>query len=230
MTSERPRVAVLCSYRAPGLRFLLEDDPARGEVYDLVCCLSSEEECAAGVEAERNGLPFISHPLARFAARNGTRKSDLAARVGYDVETIDLLRPYRADLLLLSSYLLVVTEPLLRTFPDSLVNVHDSDLTKPPRYPGLHAVRDAIFAGEAETRATAHLVTPILDGGPVLCRSEAFPVSPLVRDALGWGASDVLKAYAYAHREWMIHSAWGPLLSRSIQLLAESRRRPVAVT
>jgi folate-dependent phosphoribosylglycinamide formyltransferase PurN len=214
------RVAVLCSHRAPGLRFLLEDDPARGSVYDLVCCLSSEEESAAKDEAERARLPFVSHSIARYAGRTGTKRSDLGARAPYDRETLDLLRPYRPDLLLLSSYLLIVTAPLLKAFPDAIVNVHHSDLTRSPRYPGLRAVRDAIFAGETETRATAHLVTEKLDDGPILCVSDAYPVSPLARDALDWGATDVLKAYAYAHQEWMIRSAWGPLLSRSIQLLA----------
>lgn len=221
MSNEPLRVAVLCSHRAPGLRFLLEEDPSRGSVYELVCCVSSEEESAAREDSERVGLPFESHPIARFSARNGTKRNDLSARADYDRETLEILGPYRPDLLLLASYLLIVTEPLLSAFPDAVVNVHHSDLTRSPRYPGLHAVRDAIFAGERETRATAHLVTERLDDGPTLCISAPFPVAPLVRDALNWGADDILKSYAYAHQEWMIRSAWGPLLSLSIQLLAK---------
>jgi folate-dependent phosphoribosylglycinamide formyltransferase PurN len=220
------RVAVLCSHRAPGLRFLLEEDPSRGRLYDLVCCLSSEEESEAREEAESAGMSFLSHPIARFSEARGTRRTDLAARVEYDRETLVLLEPYRPDLLVLSSYLLIVTEPLLTAFPDRIVNIHHSDLTKRPRYLGLRAVRDAIFAGETETRATAHLVTGRVDDGPILCLSEAFPVSPLARDALSRGATDVLKAYTYAHQEWMIRSAWGPLLSEAIASVAfrESER------
>jgi folate-dependent phosphoribosylglycinamide formyltransferase PurN len=214
------RVALLCSHRAPGLRFLLRDDPDRGHLYDLVCCLSSEEESEAREDAERAGLPFMSHSIARFSATRGTKRTDLAARVDYDRETRALLAPYEPDLLVLSSYLLIVTEPLLTAFPGRIVNVHHADLTKLPRYVGLHAVRDAVFSGETETRATAHLVTKRLDEGPILCLSEPFPVSPLVRDALEWGATDILKAYAYAHQEWMLRSAWGPLLSEAIARVA----------
>lgn len=116
--------------------------------------------------------------------------------------------------------MLIVAEPLLTAFPGRIVNVHHADLTKCRPYVGLHAVRDAILAGETETRATAHIVTRRLDQGPILCLSEPFPVSPLVRDALVWGATDILKAYAYAHQEWMIRSAWGPLLSEAIACLA----------
>jgi phosphoribosylglycinamide formyltransferase-1 len=220
------RVAVLCSHRAPGLRFLLEEDPNRGRLYDLVCCLSSEQESEAMEETVRAGLPFISHSMARFAARSGTKPTDLAARVDYDRETLALLLPYEPDLLVLSSYLFILTEPLLTAFPERIVNVHHADLTKRPRYVGLRAVRDAIFAGETETRATAHLVTERLDEGPILCLSRPFPVSPLVRDALSWGATDVLKAYAYAHQEWMIRSAWGPLLSDAIAEVAVRELEP----
>jgi folate-dependent phosphoribosylglycinamide formyltransferase PurN len=210
------RVALLCSHRAPGLCFLLREDPHRGRLYDLVCCLSSEEESEAREETLRAGLPFISHSIARFSARRGTKRTDLAARVDYDRETLALVAPYEPDLLVLSSYLLIVTEPLLNAFPGRIVNVHHADLTKRPGYVGLRAVRDAVFAGETETRATAHLVTERLDEGPILCLSEPFPVSPLVQDAIEWGATDILKAYAYAHQEWMIRSAWGPLLSEAI--------------
>ena len=210
------RVALLCSRRAPGLCFLLREDPHRGRLYDLVCCLSSEEESEAREETLRAGLPFISHSIARFSGRRGTKRTDLAARVDYDRETLALLAPFEPDLLVLSSYLLIVTAPLLNAFPGRIVNVHHADLTRRPRYVGLRAVRDAIFAGETETRATAHLVTERLDEGPILCLSEAFPVSPLARDAIEWGATDILKAYAYAHQEWMIRSAWGPLMSAAI--------------
>jgi folate-dependent phosphoribosylglycinamide formyltransferase PurN len=214
------KVAVLCSHRAPGLRFLLHEDPRRGDLYDLVCCLSSEEESEARRDAESAGLPYISHPIDYFAAARGVKRSDLTARIDYDWETLALLEPHQPDLLALSSYLWILTTPLLSAFPGRIVNVHHADLTRRRRYVGLRAVRDALFAGETETRATAHLVTERLDEGPILCLSEPFPVSPLVRDALSWGATDVLKAYAYAHQEWMIRSAWGPLLSEAIARVA----------
>src|SRR3972149_612100 len=93
------RGALLCSRRAPGLCFLLREGPHRGRLYDLVCCLSSEEESEAREETLRAGLPFISHSLARFSAWRGTKRTDLAARVDYDRETLALLPPLGADLL-----------------------------------------------------------------------------------------------------------------------------------
>ncbi|HSF14947.1 MAG TPA: formyltransferase family protein [Vicinamibacteria bacterium] len=226
------RVALLCSQRAPGLRHLLTSDPNRGSLYEIVCCVSSEEDSSARAEAEARGVSFLNHSIARFCRERETKRTDLIVRSHYDTETVELLAPFEPDLILLSSYLLVLTEPMLDAFASRIVNVHGSDLAKRdasgrPRYVGLRAVRDALLAGETETRATAHLVTAVLDEGPILCRSRAFPVSPLVADALRRGAVDVVKAYTFAHQEWMLATAWGPLLSESIEMM--SVREPACV-
>lgn len=57
------------------------------------------------------------------------------------------------------------------------------------------------------------------DAGPPLLRSWGFPVHSLVADARRWGAQDVLRAYAYAHRECMMRAVWGRLLRETIALL-----------
>jgi phosphoribosylglycinamide formyltransferase-1 len=156
--------------------------------------------------------------------------SNLGVRAQYDSRTLDLLSGFRPDLIVLSSYLYVLTAPMLSAFPARILNVHDSDLSikngqGDPKYIGLRSVRDAMLAGERETRATVHLVTQKLDGGPPLLRSWPFPVSPLVGDGLAMNASEMLKAYVFAHQEWMLRSSWGPLLARSIALLATDRVR-----
>jgi hypothetical protein len=68
-------------------------------------------------------------------------------------------------------------------------------------------------------------VTAEVDQGPPLVRSWGFPSHPLVQDARGWGADRILKAYAYAQREWMMQAAWGPLLARAIGLFARDQVR-----
>ena len=134
-------------------------------------------------------------------------------REEFDAETAAMLRRYDFDALVLLGYLYIITEPLLAAFPRRILNVHDSDL---PKYPGLHATRDAILAGERETRSTVHLVTPQLDAGPVLARSEAFPVAPFVHQAAARGEHDIVRAYAYAQREWMMRSSWGALVAEAL--------------
>ena len=219
------RVGVLCSHRAPGLQHLLDEDPNRGVLYDIVCCLTSEDSCAEAALTASHGIPVIAHPIRTFCEARGYRLSDLTGRAAYDAATVERLAIFRLDLVVLTSYLYVIAEPMLSFFRHRIINVHHSDLTRctadgRPRFAGLRAVRDAVFAGERDTRATVHLVTNELDEGPPFLRSWSFPVSPLVPDGLAWNAADLLKAYSYAHQEWMIRSTWGPLLASALELVA----------
>lgn len=223
---QRPlRVGVLCSHRARGLRYLLDEDVNRGRLYEVVCCLTSEDACAEASIAVAHGLPVVVHPIRQFCRMHGWRLSDPIARAAYDSETVERLAPHQPDLVVLASYLYVLTEPMLTCFRHRIINVHHSDLTLRgddgrARLTGLRAVRDALLAGQHETRATVHLVTEELDQGPPFLRSWAFPVSPLVRDIQAWRDADVRRAYTYAHQEWMIRATWGPLIARAIELIA----------
>ena len=229
------KVAILCSHRAPGLVQLLNVDQHRGMDYEIVCCMTSSDTFAEEVRVERRGLPCLSHSIRAFCEERHTTIGDLGARVAYDLATLDLLKPFNPDLLLLDGYLLLLTDPVLQRFEGRIINVHHSDLMQRndiggPRYPGLRAVRDALLAGETETRATAHIVTARLDDGPVLLRSWAFGVPPVVRWALEHGATDVLRACAWAHQEWMLRSAWEPMLKSALELAVlayEQPRRPL---
>jgi folate-dependent phosphoribosylglycinamide formyltransferase PurN len=229
MLTPRPRVAVLFSRRCPGLENLLSGH--RRREFDLVCAMTtSDEGLAARDPMARLHVPLIAHSIRPFLSARGLRLSDMAARRDYDRATVARLAMYRPDLVLLSSYLFILTDPVLEAFPGRIANVHGSDLarTRPdgrPLYPGLAAVRDAIRAGESETRATAHVVTERLDDGPILLRSRPFPVSPLVADLRRSGNLHAVNAYAHAHEEWMLLTAWGPLLTGAVARLRSSRAR-----
>lgn len=231
ITTPPLRVAMLSSHRAPGLAAVL-DDPARETAYDVVGLISSEETFADAALCDAAGIPVVHWPIRRFHAGHGCPLSDRETRELFDKETALLLRWWEADIIFCCSYLYLVTTPILRGWPGAVFSIHHSDMLDRTaqgrvRYPGLRAVRDAIFAGEAETRSCVHLVTEDLDQGPVICRSPAFPVSPMVADARRWGAASVLKAYAFAHQEWMLQSAWGPLMVQTLAQLA-SQPRPFA--
>lgn len=221
----RLRVALLCSHRVPGLTYLIQRDANCGSLYDIVCCVTSEESFAGEDVAAEYGIPVIVHPIRQFCRTHRCQLSDASGRAAYDQALVRRLAPYRLDLIVLTSYLYVLTEPMLAAFPRRIINIHHSDLTVRtcdggPRWPGLRAVRDALLTGAQETRATVHLVTRPLDEGAPFLRSWPFPVSPLVAEALRRRADDVLKAYAYAHQEWMIGATWGPLAATAIDLVA----------
>lgn len=196
------KVAILCSHRAPGVRDLL-NDPARGIDYDIRCVITNNRDLREREALVDAGITCIARPQP---------PKDLGEREDYDAETARFLKIFGVDLVVLCCYLRILTAPMLAAFPGRIINLHDSDLAGTPKYIGLHATRDAIRAGERETRATAHWVTEEVDAGPILLRSEAFPV----------------RADARAHRELVIRTAWGPLMRDAIHRVAVAEEAAVA--
>lgn len=221
---ESLRVAVLCSKRAPGLDTLLHH-PQHGRLYDVMCVLTSEPDLASRPAIEADGVPVLSHPIRRFHDECGTSLRDREARRAYDALTVHVLQQLDVNAVVLLGYLYVVSDVLLNAFPDRVINLHDGTR----KYPGLHATRDAILAGETETRSMLHIVTPQVDCGPVLLQSKPYPVAPFVHDAVASGQLDIVKAYAYAQREWMMRDSWGGMLVQAVELMSAGVLDEVAV-
>lgn len=209
---------MLCSRKVPGLDHLLAGGPS----WETVVAVTSDPRCRELLRLQAAGVPTLVHDIRAFYAARGARLADLGLRPDYDRRTAELLAPFRPDLVVCVGYLYILTGPLLDAYSGRVINVHDSDLTLTgddgrPRYRGLRSTRDAVRAGERETRSTVHLVTAEVDVGPPLVRSWPFPVSPFVTEE---------KAYANAHRRWMMATAWGPLLSRAIERFAQNLAHP----
>lgn len=222
------RVGVLTSARAPGLERLLVRSGEADAPYRVVAVVGSDDE-GGGLEAAREaGVPTAVHDPEIFCAERGETTGDAGARRAFDRELVRTLRRHGVESVMMCGYLWIATDELLGAFPDAVFNIHDADLTirdadGEPRYRGLRSTRDAVAAGEPETRTTVHLATERVDVGPPLLLSPAFPVHPLAEDARNWGADDLLSAYAYAQRGWMMRSCWGPMLDRTLELFARGR-------
>jgi folate-dependent phosphoribosylglycinamide formyltransferase PurN len=210
------RVAILCSKRAPGIDQLLHH-PQRNRLFEIACVVSTERHFADHDRLEAAGVPVLLHPIESW--------KQLDVRREYDAITAEMLKALQVDAVVLLGYLYVLTDGMLAAFPDRILNVHDSDLTLldvegKRRYTGLHSTRDAIIHGEKETRSSVHVVTSQLDGGPLLFVSDPYPVSPMIEDAIRWGALDIVRAYAYAQREWMMRDCWGEMAAHMLEYFA----------
>ena len=221
------RVAVLCSQRAPGIGYLIEASRRDHASFEPVCCVSSDAACVDADRVASSGVPFVTHARRAFyeTYAPGRRLGDHDARIAYDQQTVRVLAEYQPDLVILAGYLLLLTSPMLTAYAGRIVNVHHSDLllrnaTGGPRYPGLRAVRDAVLAGEPETRSSVHFVTERLDDGPMIARSAPYPVAAAARWALQAGERDVVRSVIWAHQEWMLRDAFGPLMVRAIEHVA----------
>jgi len=223
------KVVLFLSRRGVGLDALLRKSCDPGKSYEIVGALITTPESQAIPILNAWGIPWRCHDIHDFYHRQGAKASDLSLRPEFDRKSLELISDFQPSGLVLYGYIYILSPLALEAFPLRVINIHDSDLTLmdgngKPKYRGLHSTRDAILAGETSTRSTVHLATQELDAGPILVRSAPYPVYlELVKKARAWEALDVLKAYAYAHREWMMRDSWAALMDVALDLTAQKK-------
>jgi phosphoribosylglycinamide formyltransferase 1 len=159
----KARTAVLISGRGSNMMALAE--AARDPAYPAeIACVVSNRADAPGLDfAAAHGIPakVIDHKAY------GTREAFEAALDGY-------LRSMQAEIIALAGFMRVLTAGFISGWEGRMINIHPSLL---PAYKGLHTHERALADGAKLHGCSVHLVTPELDGGPVLMQAEV-PVLP----------------------------------------------------
>jgi len=223
------RVVLFLAGRGVGLDALLQKSCHPGKSYEIVGALITTPDSQAIPTLNAWDIPWRCHDIHDFYHRQGAKVSNLSLRPEFDRRSLELISDFQPSCLALYGYIYILSFVALEAFPLRVINIHDSDLNildgnGKPRYRGLHSTRDAILTGETCTCSTVHLATEELDAGPILVRSAPYPVYlELIKKALSWGALDILKAYAYAHREWMMKDSWAALMDTALDLMAQER-------
>lgn len=216
------RVVVFFSGGASGFRFLSEEDPNYGKKYKVVGGITDSPGCEGEKFLRKEGIEVKSNNIEEFY--DGEPLSDLDIRREYDKKTLEIVKEFEPDLILLSGYMWIITEPLTENY--RIINVHPADLTIKEKgervYTGKNPVYDAISRGEKETRSSVHFVTQKVDEGPLLVISHPFSVhTELVDELIERNKNEKLKKYSEAHQEWMKWKGDGPAISKAIEIIAD---------
>ncbi|MFX1296434.1 MAG: formyltransferase family protein, partial [Promethearchaeota archaeon] len=148
--------------------------------YELVFLFSDVanlNKCRIHEIAEEYKLSYKINDIWEFYRSHGhTTKRDMKLRENYDRITLEYLKEHKINCVALGGYMSIVTRIIFQAYPT--VNVHPADLsigdprTGKRKYTGDHAVKDAILAGEHYIRASTHLATKEVDGGPLILISK----------------------------------------------------------
>ena len=157
------RTAILISGRGSNMMALVEAARAAEYPAEIVCVVANTAD-AKGLE---------------FAAANGiaTRVIDHKAfpsREAFEAALDAYLRGMNIEAIALAGFMRVLTAGFIAGWDGRMINIHPSLL---PAYKGLHTHERAIADGAKVHGCSVHLVTPELDGGPVLLQAEV-PVLP----------------------------------------------------
>lgn len=186
----------------------------------------SDGACQGEKIALENGLPYFSFDIRRFHSMAGLSRTvltaqGLEARKEYDRVAAKLVTAFDIDLIALGGYMSVTTLK-------GCVNVHPADLSiltpdGKRRFPGDHAVADAILAGEKNLRASTFWTDQGVDTGPLLMVSApvevklAEPVDMLKKNP------ELLKQAVAQHQELLKEQGDWVIFPRTIEIIAEGR-------
>jgi phosphoribosylglycinamide formyltransferase-1 len=86
-----------------------------------------------------------------------------------EAELVKMLREAGVDLVVLAGFMRVLHAPMLKAFPQRIINIHPSLL---PKFPGLEAWKQALAAGETVTGCTVHFVDEQVDHGRIIAQRK----------------------------------------------------------
>ena len=179
------KIAVLISDKGTGsnlaaiLQAIGDEKISNGKITVVV---SDKKEAQGLYHAHKRNIPTEIISLKEYVQQGKTRQN-------YDHDLgLKLKKKYHIDLIVLAGWMLILGSEFLKYFPNKVINLHpgllpdgDSDYlaltngTKIKAIRGLHtdaAVQFALDHHYPVTGSTVHFVTPVVDQGPVIIRSE----------------------------------------------------------
>ncbi|HTT86404.1 MAG TPA: phosphoribosylglycinamide formyltransferase [Acidimicrobiales bacterium] len=151
------RLAVLVSGTGTILEALLAEELP-------VVVVVADRRCRGLEVAEASG---VSGELVDRGAFGGF--GDGFARDEYSRRVVEVLDHHDVDLVVMAGFGTVLGQPVHDAYGGRILNTHPALL---PRFPGWHAVEDALAAGVTVTGCTIHLATAEMDAGPILAQEE----------------------------------------------------------
>lgn len=103
--------------------------------------------------AERFGIPFYLFPITKETKEEQEKKE------------MELLAKHKVNFIVLARYMQVISERMIDTYPNRIINIHHSFL---PAFVGAKPYHAAFERGVKIIGATSHYVTTELDAGPII--------------------------------------------------------------
>jgi phosphoribosylglycinamide formyltransferase-1 len=151
-------IVVFASGRGSNFAALLEAQ-RRGELpIRIRALLSDKPKAPALVIAREAGVDAVA-----------LLPSDHPDRASFDRAIFARAAEFAPDLIVLTGYMRVIDDAVIAQWRSKVINIHPSLL---PKYPGLNTHQRALDAGDVMHGASVHLVTPELDGGPIIAQVE----------------------------------------------------------
>ena len=154
------RIAVLVSGGGTNLQALI-DAQERGDIINgrIAAVIASKPGVFALERARRAGIP--GYVVARKDYPNSRAMT---------AALVDKLKELNIDLVVLAGFMVILTEEMVRAYPNAILNVHPALIPSfcGEGYYGLRVHEKALEYGVKLSGATVHFVSEECDGGPIV--------------------------------------------------------------
>lgn len=151
------KIVVLVSGRGTNLEAILKAS-SQGKIKSQVIHVISNKPNVAALERARR----FSVPTTVIVSQGIDHKKFFALLL----EKLQLLSP---DLIVLAGFMKILPKTIVQRFKNKIINIHPALL---PKFPGLHAQRQALEAKEKNSGCSAHYVDEGCDTGPIILQNK----------------------------------------------------------
>ena len=151
----KKRLAIFLSGR--GSNFInIHKNILSGEISnaEIVLVFSNNKNAEGIVYAQNNDLPILIIDHKKFDDRKK-----------FDRSIVDELSSYNIDLICLAGYMRIVSEIIIDSYVNKVINIHPSLL---PSFKGMNAQQQAIDYGVRYSGCTVHFVDHGVDTGKII--------------------------------------------------------------
>jgi phosphoribosylglycinamide formyltransferase-1 len=153
------RIAVLASGSGSNFEALVQVCKAMlNPIAEVALLIVNKPGCGAIQRAANLHVPVVLLDHRNFATREQLDQALVAELAKANVE-----------LVVMAGWMRIVTEELIRAFPQRLINIHPSLL---PAFKGSGAIQQALNAGAEQSGCTIHEVVQEVDAGPILAQAR----------------------------------------------------------
>jgi folate-dependent phosphoribosylglycinamide formyltransferase PurN len=159
---EPMRVVFFFSGGASSMKFILEKAPHYGKFYKIVCAFTDNPLAEKGKNvAISHNIPLIVFDRKTFYREKNLDPKIFDSRKFYYEEVLKKIGKYNPDLIALSGYMHIISDPLLNEFKNRIFNVHPADLTilkKKTQNAEFSLPIEVIHAGKMDVKSVINLI------------------------------------------------------------------------
>lgn len=150
-SDHKPKMAIFVSKMSHCLYDMLARYTAGEWDVEIPLIISNHEDLRPA--AERFDIPYHVFPI------NKENKAEL------EPQEMQLLKENNIDFIVLARYMQIISEEMIKSYPNNIINIHHSFL---PAFVGAKPYHAAYARGVKLIGATSHYVTTELDAGPII--------------------------------------------------------------